>query len=285
MTQQITKSLNTSQIHQSLALIESSFQYKKPHHYKDDFYPLYNECFQPGRFALTDNDRVVAHLGYCLRELQINSHSFKVAFIGGIAVDQNERGKGYFKKIFEEALKQLTKQVDFLLLWSGDNALYEKFGFLQCGSIYQIGTKDNFSAPFKAKELCTRDLEQMRELYDSSWPNRVLRTPEQWQSLIHMPSVDLYIERENSIITSYAIKNKGFDLQGVVHEFAARDLEAFIKKFRDSVIWSPKKFEVPIQAKLWLAMAKAGDTWDESLGTLQSYLNSNEIMISGIDSV
>tara|TARA_R110000868_G_scaffold55424_11_gene172405 strand:- start:8336 stop:9193 length:858 start_codon:yes stop_codon:yes gene_type:complete len=285
MAHQLIKSLDTSQLKQVIALIEGAFEYEPSYHYKDDFFPLFNDCYQAGHLALTDNNSVIAHSGYCLREVRVANETFMAAFVGGIAVHQAYRGQGLFKKIFTSLIEQLEQQVDFFLLWSGDNALYEKFGFVQCGRIYQIGNSTAFHAPLKTSSLSINDIEQMRDLYESSWPNRVVRSHKQWLSLLEMPSIDIYLEKKGGVLQSYAIKNKGFDLQGIVHEFASTDLTEFVGRFKSSSIWSPKSFQLEVHSKLWLAMAKTGARWNPKYGSIESFLNENEIMISGIDSV
>ncbi len=285
MAHQLIKSLDTSQLKQAIALIESSFEYESTYHYKDDFFPLFSNHYDAGHLAIIDKQDVIAHIGYCLREVHIANETFKAAFLGAIAVDKDYRGKGLFKEVFTKALEQLDQQVDFFLLWSGDNALYEKFGFNQCGRIYQIGSDLSFQAPLKASSLSINDLAQMRSLYESSWPNRVARNHKQWLSLLEMPSIDIYLDKKGETLQSYAIKNKGFDLQGIVHEFASKDLDQFIEKFKSSAIWSPKSFNQQAHSKLWLAMAKQSSLWNSQRGNIEDFLNKNELMISGIDSV
>lgn len=278
--------LNTNEESQVLTLIEKSFGYTKNHSYKEDFLPLFQKDFHPGSVNAYSNSLLVGHIGYCLREIVLANKTYPIAMLGGIAVDNNFRGQGIFKKLLNEVIESLDSKVAFFILWSGDNSLYENFNFHQCGKVYQWGEKDFNKNFIPVCDLTDSDLQQMKELYEASWPNRIFRSSRQWQSLKEMNGVSVYLEKEKNLLISYALKNKGFDLQGVVHEFASAPLQRFIDEYKDSKVWSPTQSNIEEgNKKLWLGLVRQAKLWENTNLTVQEYFNDNSIMIGGIDSI
>ena len=266
------------------SLIEEAFNYPKQHSFAIDFYPLFSREFDNGYDVAYIDNELVAHIGYCKRKLVIKNEEYKIAFIGAISVAKKFQGKGIFKQLFTHTLSHLKKDHHLMMLWSGDAPLYEKFGFSECGSIYQLG-ENNFENPSINPSLLTDDdLEQMNNLYQKSWPNRIIRDDHHWKELKKMTSVKIHLELKQEEIVSYSIFNKGFDLSGVVHEFAAIDMNEYLNKYSHYKVWSPKKPSQFQGNKFWLGLACEGDLWGHTQSVAE-FINSNEIMIGGIDSI
>ncbi len=284
MNHQNIKILNTRDEAAALSLIEKSFGYTNEFHYKEDFLPLFDSRFNSHSISLYDNEKLIGHLGYCLRDIIIKNSTLPFCFIGAIAIDEQYRGKGLFKLMMNKVIEDLNNEVAGFLLWSSENQMYEKYEFYECGHIYKWGEEEITSSYTKVLNLNFQQLEQMKSLYEKCWSNRVIRTDQHWRALNDMSSIDVYIDNENENIKGYFIRNKGFDLSGIIHEYACEDINKFLTEFQKSNVWSPIKNKKNMQ-KLWLAMARQGKRWPSNFKSIKEEFNSLDIMIGGVDSV
>lgn len=283
MSQQNIKFLNTRDEPSALKLIESAFGYDQNFYYKKDFLPLFDQRFNSHSINAYSNETLVGHLGYCLREIIINEERLPFCFIGAIAVDQSHRGKGIFKAMLDQAIAKNENTVAGFMLWSSESKMYEKFGFKECGHIFQWGDENFISNFTKIDKINDNQLQQLKILYEVTWTNRVHRSWEQWLAIKDMNSIEIYIDNIENI-KSYFIRNKGFDLQGIIHEYAASSLNTFTQDFSKASVWSP----IPNQhnlKKLWLGLARQANLWPKTFANIEDTLNETNIMIGGIDSI
>lgn len=279
MKQEKIHFLDSIELNRRLDLVEEAFQYQKPHSFYIDFYPLFSSEFKNGYLCALYNDQLVGHLAYCQREIVIRDKVFKVIFLGGIAVKKNFRGNGIFKLLMDKAISQLETSAHFFMLWSGDVLMYERFGFKECGSIYQWSTNESNLTTRSLDSISDNELSKIAKLYEQTWPNRIIRNESQWRALKNMNSVAVYFDEE-----SYAFIGKGFDLDGVIHEYGSSDLKKFEQDFKNYKVWSPHSSGNNKEAKLWLGFARPGNLWNSSQ-EISQFINENEVMIGGVDSI
>lgn len=270
------------------ALIESAFHYKEPHHYDIDFLPLFHNEFKSSHLLAFDHGQIIGHLGYCLRELIINNIKVPIAFIGGIAVEQKYRGHGLFKEMMKRAIDELDSRCAAIFLWSSEAQLYEKFSFHEVGSVYQWGEHDYNPSPSVAKKtlssLSDDHIKMMTTLYEHCWPNRIARSAEQWQAFRKISSVTAYLDFQNDVLHSYALEGKGFDLGGIIHEYASHDMEKFKQLNHEARIWSPIPCGKDHQ-RFWLGMCRKTSLWPWPNIDAKEFFANNQILIGGIDSI
>ena len=215
-------------LEQTLALIEDSFGYDKENSFYNDFYPLMNEKNHDHLYIVTEDDRVIAHIGALTKKIQIKNNSYSFTMFGGIAVSKNYRGKGLFKKLFNQVLNEYKANQAFYLLWSDKLELYQQFGFYPCGELKSY-SKENIHSHFiksQFKDLSRNDLKLLKNLYNSAHEIRPERLEEDWNNLIKMTSIDLYIKRDKkNNIENYFIMNKGQDLNNTIHEYGEAEKE------------------------------------------------------------
>ena len=271
--------LDSMALDKRLTLIEDAFEYQKPHSFYTDFYPLFGHEFDNGYLCALYNDQLIGHLAFCQREIIINNQKYKVIFLGGIAVDKNFRGNGIFKLLMNKAIKKLENSAHFFMLWSGDAQMYERFGFKECGAIYQWSEGECDLSTRTLDTLSKSELQIIANLYEQTWPNRILRSEAQWLSIKNMKSVEVFFNHE-----SYAFIGKGFDLGGVIHEYGTTELDKFQNFLKNYKVWSPRMSNNKEEVKLWLGLARPGNLWSSSQ-EISQLLNQNEIMIGGIDSI
>lgn len=264
----------------TINLIEKSFSYSSDNKFEVDFYPLINKANHSHCHILVVENKVVAHVGVLLKTITLDDNEFKIAMYGGIAVDEEQRGKGYFKKIFLEVLN-IYKDNCVHLLWSDKLELYEKFNFHP--GIEQIeyneSLEDAFGfEPSSLKELSQVDLMSMDSIYSSQEDIRIDRSINDWKTLSNITSTQLYIKRENGIISNYFFIGKGEDLNGVIIEVGSfKDFEE-IKNF--GVVWSPEEVSYDGDI-LYAGVIRIGE--HKSFTDFIKTYTDNEIQITNIN--
>ncbi len=237
----------------TLKLIEQSFGYKRPDRFDIDFATLIDKSNHENCFILLDeNENVVAHIGTKDKILTLKNETFRVCLLGGIAVEENSRGKGYFQTFLQDVMAEKRSDSTFFLLWSNNTKLYNKFGFHLCGTQYEIDKSstekksENFEKT-KYHELKSEDKIQIQNLYHHSFSKTYLtfdRTERDWVELEKLTSSDLFIKRGHSSITDYFFMNKGQDLQGIIYEYGTSS--DFIKSLESMTsygkVWIGKPF-------------------------------------------
>jgi predicted acetyltransferase len=148
----------------------------------------------------------VAHIGTKNKFLTLKNETFQVCLIGGIAVDENSRGKGYFQTLLQDVIAEKRSDTTFFLLWSNNTKLYNKFGFHLCGTQYEIEKNEKNKSPknfekTKYQNLKTEEKIQIHSLYHQSFSKIYLtldRSEKDWIELAKLTSADLYIKRSGS---------------------------------------------------------------------------------------
>lgn len=276
--------LKEAPLAERLALIHSAFNYNSEDSFAIDFLPLFNSAYKSSFYAAYSDNNLVGHIAYSKREVLIANKSYDITFIGAIAVAKEYRGQGIFQKLFTLALDELQTSTDIFMLWSGEPKLYEKYGFSECGHVYQWGELEYSTDLKETAHISDDDLEQIKELYKQTWPNRVIRTDEQWAQLRHMHSVKVFLIKKDDRVHHYGLIGKGADLSGIIHEYGSREIESFRTQFSKMKVWSPVSNHHASEIKLWLGMARPGGKWNQSVSVV-NFLNQHNIMIGGIDSI
>lgn len=236
-------------------LIEVEFHYQTEFHFEIDFAPLVDPLnFENCLIAIDKNsNQVVSHLGFCNREMIKNNITIPVCFVGGIVTRKEFRGKKLFRNLMNIAISQNENKVGLFFLWSDIQGLYEKFNFYLSGGIFRAGkniiTKENIPIGFYKttfSDLTEKEFNELKKLYVNSIEKHFFtlhRKETHWAIIRKMKSIDLFIEKDiNGKIITYLCQGKGRDLQGVIHEFAALDLDSTIDKLSQYQIWLPEYF-------------------------------------------
>ena len=244
----------------ALALIEESFQYSSPFHYSIDFFPLVKKENSSHRYILIKNEtEVIGHIGVKEKILSHHQFDFKVIFLGGIAIKDSERGKGYFSLLMNEVIKTYYSDVAMMFLWSDKPDLYQKFGFELCiGQIQVSGTAEKELLERKYfKDLDWEDKKRIRDIYNKTLQEdcfSIKRNKEEWNEIEQITSAQFHLLRNKERIVAYFVKDKGKDLNNIAHEIGYEE-EKYLKEMINSsaaTFWLPEKFlqlwpEAPIQ--------------------------------------
>jgi hypothetical protein len=216
----------------TIDLIERSFQYQAPNSFSMDFAPLVSNNNLHNSFIMIDEkESVIAHVGVCERKIL----GISVAMIGGIAVSELQRGKGYFKELIQDVMAEKRSDVAMFILWSDQEEMYKKYGFSLCGTQIEI-TQNGSSKDFKKTKLSalnSNQLKQIQDLYENSFASlykTIERSPSDWSELLKINSTDLYIKEQSGTITDYFFINKGQDLTGIIFEYGTTgDIKEMVK--------------------------------------------------------
>lgn len=207
---------------QTLALIEKSFKYQPQFSFEKDFVTLMNRENAHHLYILTENEKVIAHLGVKIRDININGKRFPIAMMGGIAVDEKFRGKGLFSYLMSEVKKLHHQDVAAFILWSDLPAMYEKHQFYLCGSQYPFSRRSEKNTFQQLINPTLDEKKKIREIHQSFFQKHfafVERTESDWEELFNTTSSKIFVNDRNNI-SSYFVQNKGQDLQNIIHEFA-----------------------------------------------------------------
>lgn len=252
-------------IDKTQALIEKSFGYPEEQSFKRDFYPLFNESNFQNCHILVNEDEVIAHIGVKAKYIDLNGHTFRLNFYGGIAIAEKYQGQGLFKDFFKSLLKQYN-DCTLHLLWSEKTELYKKFGFYPAIEQFKYLQKDNPS-PTDNYEICklsklnSNQKNFLIKSYSNIIEKRILRSDHEWNEVFEISSATVYFFKKDGKYINYFIKNKGADLTNIIHEYSFLT-EEFLEKFTHlGEVWTPSFISQKIDYDiLFAALVKPGET-------------------------
>lgn len=214
------------------ALIEKAFKYQPQFSFENDFITLLNKDNAHHLYILAEDEKVIAHLGVKIRDINIDEKKIPVAMMGGIAVDEEYQGQGIFSYMMNEVKKIHHAEVAAFILWSDLASMYEKHGFYLCGSQYPLARnsrENNYIHLINANGSEQKEIKKIHKNFFQKHFAYIERTESDWQQLFTSKSCEIWVnDRQN--ITSYFIKNKGQDLHNIIHEYATlEDRKEFLK--------------------------------------------------------
>lgn len=210
---------------QTLKLIEESFKYRPPFHFENDFVTLMNKDNAHHLFILVENEKVIAHLGVKIRNITLQEELLPIAMLGGIAVDSHYRGQGLLSFMMNEIKEAFNNDVCAFILWSDLISLYEKYGFFLCGPQYPLSRKSEKNTYHLLTNATEAEKNQIKILHHHYFKKHyafIERTQLDWEQLFNSKSCEIWVNDPNNL-TSYFIKNKGQDLQNIIHEYATSE--------------------------------------------------------------
>lgn len=248
----------------TLNLIEKSFDYDESNSFEIDFFPLINESNHQHCHLLIENKTVVAHIGALERVFMIESKKYPFTMFGGIAVNEDFRGLGKFKELFDHVLS-LYRENCFYLLWSEKMDLYQKFGFHPCIELNQyplINNNESYPQLYDIHQsylidLSAEDLAKVKSLYANHKELRVFRNENTWNELKEITSSEVYLIYSNDKLINYFIKNKGRDLTDIIHEYGFINKEQLELMQNFGHVWSPQV--LPDNTSLFASLMKVGN--------------------------
>ncbi len=181
---------------------------------------------------LLEDGNLKAHLNLLERNL-LGTEGLRVGLIGNVATKKESQKQGFMKQLLDYG-KDLAKKkgLDALILWSDQNIFYEKMGFHPFGQEKRYHIK---RAPIHHPQQhfvrvtgddLTQELKNQLQALRPKVPYTLERSLGDFKSLLSIPYTILILGIDwRNIPVSYGILGKGYDMQGVVHEWGAVTLE------------------------------------------------------------
>ncbi len=247
-----------NKVSETLNLIEDSLNYSSENSFEQDFYPLFNIDNHGNCYIVLKNDEVIAHIGFCPREVIINNHLIPIGMIGGICVKKEYQGQKIFSELFSRVIHSHEEDCAFFMLWSDKNDIYEKFGFFEFGQNYihtLMGTNKFEQTYFQ--NLTQIEKNQIEVLYNGFHQNTIFINREEfdWDIIANIKS-ELHIYKEDNLIKAYYFKSKGQDLSGIVHELTFADTK-YLNYINEQEVWHPRPLDDQPLAITYSGMMRA----------------------------
>lgn len=194
----------------------------------------------------------------------------KIALIGNVATDPSKRGQGHMRHLFAD-LEQHSRNMgcSALVLWSDLDRFYQKLGFTSLGREFRflfqqhnlptMRLKSGQILPISAKSLTDEDLCHLLALRPKV-PYTLERSIHEYRTLLAIPHMQIWLRRDQGRITAFALMGKGYDMQGVIHEWGGEKPELILEMIGEIVRHNEMK-EIMI-----LAPAFCEGTWLRQLG-------------------
>ncbi|NBQ54108.1 MAG: N-acetyltransferase [Proteobacteria bacterium] len=173
----------------------------------------------------------------------------KLAFVGNVATDKREQGKGWMKALLAEIERRaLAQSADAIVLWSDLADFYQKLGFTPAGNELRLtlSTKKlcagNGSTVWVPEGYQTGKLQQdlirrIFELRSTGFKQpffQVERSVHEFSELLRIPDLALFVGHgaasgtagaaDQRPIDFFFVVGKGADMQGVIHEWGCTDM-------------------------------------------------------------
>lgn len=196
----------------------------------EDEYPLVlAEDFADRSFCMYDNNRnLLGHLSLLIRTFSspYSSEPLKIALIGNVATLPSMRGRGLMRTLFDKIEVELqATNAKAIILWSDLTQFYQKLGYSAFGAecrlsfetkkLPQLGNQFTFDFNLASKNEISQ-LNLMRTTISSC----LGRSDSEFHSLLKIPGTALCQIKKGGQIQAYAIMGRGWDMVGVIHEWA-----------------------------------------------------------------
>jgi hypothetical protein len=201
-----------------------------------------------------DRDNVIAHANMWLRKMLPESQdaSFpqvRLAFVGNVATDRREQGKGWMKALLAEVERRaLIQSADAIVLWSDLADFYQKMGFTPSGKELRVtlstkklceGNRSTVWVPEgyhtgKLPQDLIRRIFELRSIGFKKPFFQVERSVHEFSELLKIPDLALFVGHgatsdsaiplDQRPIDFFFMVGKGADMQGVIHEWGCTNI-------------------------------------------------------------
>ncbi len=182
-------SLQESRIPEAIALANRVFRKDGGDMGKD--YPL---LFSPENvkniLCVEEDGKIVSLFGLLFRQIQIFSAMIKASLVGSVCTDERYRGRGYSTFLMNEAGDYSKEKGASLMLISGDNSIYRKFGAVDAG-VYFAHFVDGSSAlaDVKYHRATLDDLDKLMRFHAME-PVRFVRDKKTFKTMLETSKAD-----------------------------------------------------------------------------------------------
>lgn len=207
------------------------------------------------RLVLEAAGQIVAHAAWRPLRLRSRERAIATAGIGLVATHRAWRGRGLASLAVEQCVREARAHgLELALLFGAESRLYRRLGFVPAGrERLTRPARVPVGLPGVIRRGSPRDARLLLPLLERH-ELRVERTAEEFERLLAIPGVELFVLECGGVPLAYCVAGKGRDLRGVIHEWAgdAAGVDALIRNVaaRDPTIelaLSPEAAPPPVE--------------------------------------
>ena len=198
--------------------------------------------FSNTSFCLLEKNEIIAHANlwprfiHSTKSLTKTTTPERIGLVGNVATDSRQRGKGIMKSLFA-ALENyaINNGISALILWSDLFQFYQKLGFTSLNSelrvcFHRAKTKPSRGGQFvPISPSSLEDYETLNHLRMQLGTDTLTRTADEFRQLASIPETHFFMQSRRNQITGYGIIGRGYDMVGVIHEWAVGSPEDLLQ--------------------------------------------------------
>ncbi len=157
---------------------------------KEDYPLLFSKKNARNILCVEEEGKIVSIFGLLFREVQIFSARINVSLAGSVCTDEKYRKRGYATRLMKEAAKLSVGNGASLILISGDNDVYKKFGAVNVGIYFtHFVHPASKNSSISYREARRDDLEFISYLH-SMKPVRFVRNEKMFRTIFKVSKAD-----------------------------------------------------------------------------------------------
>ncbi|MGC8545141.1 GNAT family N-acetyltransferase [Athalassotoga sp.] len=137
--------------------------------------------------CIEEDGKIVSIFGLLFKDVQIFSARIKTSLVGSVCTDERYRGRGYSTLLMNEAGNYSRKKGASLMMISGDNSIYRKFGAVDAGVYYAHFVDGDSTVEYH--EATLDDLDNLM-IFHAKDPIRFVRDKKTFKMMLETSKAD-----------------------------------------------------------------------------------------------
>jgi len=289
--------LNSTHIDKVVSFLDTELRKDYSFSVREEYPALFSEFPGGESLVVTQEERVVSHLGYVVREFQCADYRMKIGLIGSVVTEKAYRGQGIASRLLKKAFEELrSKGCVISLLWSDNAPFYLPLGFFRAGRErdYKFSKDSVPDVTLNVRQATLQDTNLIWRLYQRN-QLKVDRSLEEQKNLLQIPKAHVFVADKEGQVTAYVAVNKGADFENYIHEWGGNphdvmQLISYVQKNilpeNDLTLIAPDKVDLnPIKQfaiEKWNGAVGLFKILDRTmlLSLYENYLNKHQILYS-----
>ena len=155
----------------------------------EDYPLLFSSKNVQNILCVEEDGKIVSIFGLLFRDIQILSARVKASLVGSVCTDEKYRGRGYSTFLMNEASEISKENNASLMMISGDNSIYRKFGAVDAGVYFVHFVKPNSFTDVDYHKAQSDDLDRLM-VFHSLEPVRFVRDKDIFKIMLKTSKVD-----------------------------------------------------------------------------------------------
>ncbi|BBJ28443.1 GNAT family N-acetyltransferase [Athalassotoga saccharophila] len=175
-----------------------------------DYPALFSSENAQNILCIEEDGKIVSIFGLLFKDVQIFSARIKASLAGSVCTDERYRGRGYSTLLMKEAGDYSVKKGASLMMISGDNSIYRKFGSVDAGVYYAHFVDGNNSVEYH--EATIDDLDNLM-IFHAKNPVRFVRDRKTFKMMLETSKADnmpakIFVSNKAYIVVTEGIVEK-----------------------------------------------------------------------------